>query len=104
MKTLLVLCFVAIASTTLAIPLETDSKHGQQQKRALHARQTDNFMQAVAGPPGFTELAWLLGSLVIAWALIAIGILALRKRRNQFIATRETIQERWEETYQSMVP
>lgn len=49
----------------------------------LDARQTDNYRQAVAGPVGAAELAWVFGALFATWALIVIGILILRKRRNE---------------------
>lgn len=102
----LLVLLLAIAATTLAAPLATEPT---SQRRQFHAakRQTDNFNTAVAGPPGAGEIGWLFGSLVIAWALTAIGILVLRKRRQDHMEKRESLQQEtgskeWEDTYKTM--
>lgn len=86
---LVLLAILAAAATTgLAAPVDrhTNLHHNS---RHLHARQTDNYRQAVAGPVGAAELAWVFGALFATWALIVIGILILRKRRKDELEEEE---------------
>lgn len=87
---------VTAATTTLAAPVDIKSNANaqkQQQGRSLLAtRQTDNFYQAVAGPPTSYEIGWLFGALLISWGFIFAGVILLRKTRLEMLNAREIVQ------------